>query len=77
MVHSYWNDWFFGWGWILWLGFLLLMFSSFGNWGYTYPVHRTIGQPRKEAMDILNERYARREITREQYTQLKADISSK
>jgi len=20
MMHNYWNDWYFGWGWILWLG---------------------------------------------------------
>lgn len=77
MNHLAANDWFLGWGWILWLGFIFLMFSSFGNWGYTYRVHRRYGgQPRKEALDILNERYARGEIAREQYGVLKSDITS-
>jgi putative membrane protein len=77
MIHGNWNDWYFGWGWILWLGFVFLMFSSVGNWGYTYRAHqRYCGQPHRGALDILNERYARSEITREQFVQLKSDISS-
>lgn len=75
MIHNYWNDWYFGWGWVLWFGFIFLMFSSFGNWGYTYRAHRKYDeQPRERAFDILNERYARGEMTREQYAQLKSDI---
>ena len=75
MVHNYWNDWYFGWGWLLWFGFIFLMFSSFGNWGYTYRAHRKFeGQTRKDAIDILKLRYARGEITREQYVQMKSDI---
>ena len=50
------------------------MFSSFGNWGYTYRAHRKYDGSRK-AIDILNERYARGDVTREQFTQLKSDIS--
>jgi putative membrane protein len=77
MDHLYWNDWYFGWGWILWFGFVFLMVSSIGNWGYSYRAHRKYdGRPRKEAVDILNERYARGELTREQYGQLKSDIST-
>jgi putative membrane protein len=77
MVHNYWNDWYFGWGWVLWFGFIFLMFSSIGNWGYAYRAHQKYdGQPRREARDILNERYARGEITREQFGQLKADIAT-
>ena len=77
MIHNYWNDWYFGWGWVLSFGVVLLMFSSFGNWGYTYRAHRKFDvQPHKEAFDILNARYARGEVTREQYGQLKADISA-
>lgn len=74
-MHPYWNDLYFGWGWILWLGFIFLMFSGFGNWSYTYRAHRRFeGASGKNALDILNERYARGEIAREEYVQLKADI---
>jgi putative membrane protein len=77
MAHGYWNDWYSGWGWFLWFGFMILLFSTVGNWGYTYRVHRNYGaQPRKEALDILNERYARGEITREEHSQMKTTISA-
>ena len=50
MMNAYWNDWYSGWGWFLWFGVMILLFSSAGNWGYTYRVHRTYGaQLRKEA----------------------------
>ena len=76
MVHSNLNDWYFGWSWLIWFAFIFLMFSTIGNWGYTYRAHRRLeGQPRKEALDILNERYARGDVTREQFAQLKSDIS--
>ena len=70
------NDWLYGWGWILWFGFILLIFSGIGNWGYSYSVHRKYDLPRRAARDILDERYARGEITREQFVQLKSDIAS-
>ncbi len=74
MHGTFWTD-YFAWGWILWLGFIFLVFSGFGNWGYTYRIHhRYDGSPRKEAIDILNERYARGEIKRDEYNQLKTDI---
>lgn len=68
---------YFGWGWILWLGFVVLMFSSFGNWGYSYRAHRKLDDyPRRDAAAILNERYASGELTRAQYVELKADIAT-
>ena len=77
MAHSSWNDLYFGWGWILWFGFIFLFFSSFGNWGYTYRAHRKYGAlTGRTAFDILDERYARGEIDRQQYAQVKADIAS-
>lgn len=77
MYHPYVNDWLFGWGWLLWLGFIVLVFSALGNWGYTYRAHRKYDcPPRKDAIDSLNERYARGEITREQYREIKAEIST-
>ena len=67
----------FGWGWLLWIGFIVLMFSSMGNWGYAYRAHRKFdGPPRKDASTILNERYAAGELTRIQYLELKADIAT-
>jgi putative membrane protein len=75
MAHYYWNDWYFGWGWLLWVGFMILIFSGIGNWGYTYRAHRRLGLPQgSAALDILSERYARGELTRQEYTQLKSDI---
>jgi putative membrane protein len=77
MEHYYWNDWYSGWGWFLWFGLVLVMFSSFGNWGYTYNVHRRMdGSPRKNAIDILKERYARGEIKYDEFRKMKMDISS-
>ncbi|MEO6976143.1 MAG: SHOCT domain-containing protein [Gallionella sp.] len=77
MNHYYWNDLYFGWGWILWLGIVFLLFSSIGNWGYSYRAHQKFGtMPRKEALDILNERYARGDITRAEYGKMKSDLSS-
>ena len=72
-----WNDWLSGWGWIVWFWFILIMFSSLGNWGYTYRAHRKYDRrPENKAFDILDERYARGDIDRDQYRRLKFDILS-
>ncbi len=76
MAHYNWNDLYSGWGWFLWVGVWFLLISSFGNWGYTYRAHRKFeGRPRKQALDILNERYARGEIGQDEYNRMKAEIS--
>jgi putative membrane protein len=75
MNNAYNGGWLFGWGWLIWIGFVFLMFSNFGSWGYSYRAHRRVdGLASNSALVILNERYARGELTREQYLQLKADV---
>ena len=50
-------------------------FSSIGNWGYSYRAHRRLGEVAgKDAFDILNERYARSEITHEELGFVKSKI---
>ena len=67
----------FGWDWLLWMGFIFLMFSSAGSWGYTYRAHRKVdGLPLGDAAAILNKRYAAGELTRAQYLELKSDIAT-
>lgn len=75
-TNAYWNDWYFGWGWFLWFGIIFLFFSSIGNWGYTYRAHQKYAPPgRRGAFDILDARYAKGEISREEYGLMKAGIA--
>lgn len=65
------------WSWVLWIGFLLLLFASVGNWNYAYRAHRKVDRsPRRDAATILNERYASGELTRAQYLEMKSDIAT-
>ncbi len=73
MGNMYWADWYSGWGWFLWFGVMVLLFSSLGNWGYTYRVHRSHGRPPpQQALDILNQRYARGDVTHAEYARVKS-----
>ncbi len=66
----------FGWGWLFWIAMCFMLFSNVGNWRYTYRAHRKyrdLNLP-KSAADILDERYARGEITKAQYHEMKFDL---
>lgn len=78
MTGYYWNDWYMGWGWFLWFGLFFSIFASFGNLGYTYTAHRRFrALPySKDANEILNERYAKGEINRDEFNQMKIDIQN-
>ncbi|MEP7245336.1 MAG: SHOCT domain-containing protein [Gammaproteobacteria bacterium] len=78
-MYAHWTNWYsgWGWGWFLWFGVMIVLFSRVGNWGYIYRIPRTYGrQPRKEALDILSERYARGEITQAEFGQMKTEIAA-
>lgn len=68
---------FLGWYWILWVGFIFLLFSNMGNWGYSYQAHRKYDGMRRTANDIIDERYARGEIDRATYQEMKSEILAK
>lgn len=71
MYHYYWNADIPAGGWILLFGIVLLLFSSIESWCYSYRAHQQYGtQPRKKAVDILNERYVRGEMNQEEYGQI-------
>ncbi len=75
MESAYWNDWYSAWGWFFWLGLLFLLLASVGNWGYTYRAHRRFGSlPRNGASDVLDIRYAKGEITRDEYARQSSQI---
>ena len=75
----YWNNWYTGWGWFLWFGIVFLFISSAGNWGYTYRAHRkyTDSLFGQDNLAILNNRYARGEIMREEYLRMRSEIFTK
>jgi putative membrane protein len=65
-----------GWGLVLWVGMIILLFSSVGNWGYTYQAHqRYIAFDGRDALDILSERFARSEITRDEYRSMRDEVA--
>lgn len=79
MEDYYWGGWYIGWGWVLGLGLIMVIFSMFVSWGYTYRVRRRFfkGESRKDAFAALNERYVRGEIEYKEYEDLKTEILSK
>lgn len=78
---------FWGYGWMNWImmlvfwglvivgGFQLIRWLARGGAGNSAGRHPP-GSVDNRALDILNERYARGELDREQYEQMKRDISA-
>lgn len=78
---------FWGYGWMNWImmlvfwglvivgGFQLIRWLARGGAGNSAGQHPP-GSGGNRALDILNERYARGELDREQYEQMKRDISA-
>ena len=78
MTGYYWNDWYSGWGYLLWFGMIFLLFSTLGNWGYTYQAHSRYRdfETRKNAFDLLSERYAKGDLNHEEFVRVREEISS-
>ena len=61
------------------IGFLLVIgiVAYLIGWRPDFLVsHRTTRQPQKDALDILKERYAQGDISREDYEEMRRDIES-
>ena len=55
---------------VFWGGLIALIV-----WGITKLVKRGDSAPKRDPMDVAKERYAKGEITREEFEQLKKDLS--
>jgi putative membrane protein len=68
------NGWGMGFGMILWLVILVLIIAGVVWFVRAQPIE---GGPRRSTgLDVLEERYARGEISREEYLRMKRDISN-
>jgi putative membrane protein len=65
------------WPWLFWAGWMILLFSGVGNWGYTYRAHRRFNgfSSSKDALDVLSERFAKGEIKSDDFHKMKLEIS--
>jgi putative membrane protein len=67
------NGWGMGFGMLLWLVILALIIAGLVWLVRSQPIGR--GQRRSAGLDVLDERYARGEITRDEYLRMKRDIT--
>jgi uncharacterized membrane protein len=80
MMHGYYDGWMHSWGggifmWIIFLiviGVIVYLIVVAGRSRHYYPTH---GSPGESAQDILKKRYARGEISKDDYERMKKDIS--
>lgn len=75
---EWWNGYMMNW--FPFMGFLMMLFWLIVLIAIAYLVYRLVAggegaiKPRKTAVETLNERYARGEISREDYLRMKEDI---
>lgn len=63
----------YGWGWFMMIGVVVLtVLGIVALINYLQLSFKTSGHPNGNALNILNERYARGEITEEEYNQKKS-----
>ena len=74
MIGEDWNRLFMAWDWILWIGFICLLISNIGSWSYAFRLRHDDRRRHKDAIDLLNEKYTRGEILRDEYYRKKNDI---
>ena len=76
-MYGYWNDWYSGWGWVLWFGVMVLLFSSIGNWGYTYRAHRRFSDfyPERAQSTTSMSATRRARSAERSYNRVKGEIS--
>jgi putative membrane protein len=76
MNHWWWGP---GFGWIFMVLFwvlIILGIVALGRWLFSGRGGAGAGGPEKGPLDIVKERYARGEITREQYEQMRRDLQA-
>ena len=75
MFHDFfWGSMWFGW--IFWIGIIALFVWALSNSSNRrHPTHLNFPQ-QETPLDILKRRYAKGEITKEQFDQMKKDISA-
>ena len=76
MMWGHWGGW--GWGW-MGFGFILMIIFwaaviTLIVWGVRHYSHAHQSSNNDSAMDIARQRYAKGEITKEQFEQLKKDL---
>jgi putative membrane protein len=77
-----WGAWMIPWGWILIVILVVILIYALAGQGRQRPsepsrgLHAEEKQPFETPLDILKKRYARGEISREEFEQMKKDLSS-
>ena len=70
----------FGWGWWIFGWVIMIIFwgglIALAVWGIKKLTERSTPERKQDPLDVAKDRYARGEITREQFEQIKKDFQS-